>query len=156
MNVIVAEADLNNETHLEAIRMLTNAYAKDPMGGAEPLSDRELHNLVDGLKKMDHALTFLAYAGGDPAGIANCFRGFSTFEASPIINIHDFAVLSEYRRQGVGRQLLEAIQRKARNMKCCRLTLEVRSDNIAAQQLYKQFGFEKGSPPMWFMMKEFY
>lgn len=156
MNLVVSEASYRDKNQIEAIKMLANAYAEDVMGGGESLTDEELKNMIEGLKKSGNALTFLAYVDGAPIGIANCFVGFSTFEACSILNIHDFAVLPGYRRRGVGKALLEAIQKKARKIKCCRLTLEVRSDNMAAQQLYKQFGFEKGSPPMWFMTKEFY
>lgn len=156
MEVSIFEADYGNPRHLSHIKEMTNVYARDDMGGGEPLSDKELNNMLRGLVEVDQAVTFLACSGNQPVGIANCFVGFSTFEARPVINIHDFAVVPEYRRRGVGMNLLEAIQRKARKLKCCRLTLEVRSDNIAAQHLYKQFGFERGSPPMWFMTKEFY
>jgi len=39
-----------------------------------------------------------------------CFRGFSTFAAAPLINVHDLAVVPGFRGQGIGRRLLEAVE----------------------------------------------
>ena len=39
--------------------------------------------------------------------------------------------------------LLERIEAKARELKCCRLTLEVREDNLVARGLYRKAGFEE-------------
>ena len=48
----------------------------------------------------------------NPVGAAVCFIGFSTFAAKPLINIHDFVVLPAARGKGVGRRLLEAVEKK--------------------------------------------
>ena len=39
--------------------------------------------------------------------------------------------------------LLERIEAKARELKCCRITLEVREDNRVARRLYRKVGFER-------------
>jgi ribosomal protein S18 acetylase RimI-like enzyme len=67
--------------------------------------------------------------------------GFSTFAARLLINIHDLAVIPEYRGRGIGRLLLEAVEAKGHELGCCKLTLEVREDNQRAQRLYDKFGF---------------
>jgi ribosomal protein S18 acetylase RimI-like enzyme len=90
---------------------------------------------------MPTAHIFLAYAESRPVGIAVCFRGFSTFAAKQLINIHDLAVLPEFRGQGVGRKLLAAVEQKARELDCCKLTLEVQEHNQHARGLYESFGF---------------
>ncbi len=56
-------------------------------------------------------------------------------------NIDDLAVLPAYRRQGVGRQLLAEIERKARKMDCCKLTLQVQENNHPARLVYEAVGF---------------
>ena len=111
------------------------------MGAGEPLSADVRRALIPGLQQHPTTLIFLAYQGGKPVGIALCFRGFSTFAARPLINIHDFAVLSAHRGQGIGRRLLEAVECKAREMGCCRLTLEVQEDNHGARRVYAAAGF---------------
>ncbi|MDP7573186.1 MAG: GNAT family N-acetyltransferase, partial [Myxococcota bacterium] len=76
-----------------------------------------------------------------PVGVAVCFLGFSTFQARPLLNIHDLAVLPEWRGRGVGRALLAAAEDRARQRGCCKLTLEVQDSNRRALQLYERFGF---------------
>lgn len=155
MKVTLLEADFSNPSHCSDISFLTNSYAKDEMGGGEPLPEIVLDRMIDGLRQMDNAFTILAYLDEEPVGIANCFIGYSTFEAKSLINIHDLAVVPEVRGHGIGTKLLETVQRKARQLKCCKLTLEVRDDNPAIN-LYERFGFENGEPGMLFMTKEFY
>lgn len=45
-------------------------------------------------------------------------------------------------REGIGRRLLADLAWEARRRRCVGMTLEVRISNIAAQGLYRQFGFE--------------
>jgi ribosomal protein S18 acetylase RimI-like enzyme len=51
------------------------------------------------------------------------------------------AVRSEWRRQGVGRQLVQACLALARNARLEKVELEVFSDNVGAIRLYESFGF---------------
>jgi ribosomal protein S18 acetylase RimI-like enzyme len=69
------------------------------------------------------------------------FSAFSTFAGRPLLNIHDIHVIRPAQRRGVGRRLLEAVEAKARQLDCCKLTLEVYEDNTAARELYRKFGF---------------
>ncbi|HTE20053.1 MAG TPA: GNAT family N-acetyltransferase [Armatimonadota bacterium] len=141
MPVEIVEADLAREDHQQAVVDLINAYAMDPMGDGKPLPDEVRRALIPGLRRHPTTLIFLAYQEESAVGIAVCFRGFSTFAARPLINIHDLAVLPGHRGQGVGRLLLEAVERKARELGCCKLTLEVLENNHRARQVYGAVGF---------------
>ena len=140
-NVTVVEADLGDAGHQRDVVAMTAAYARDAMGGNSPLPDDVLRNLIRGLKTMPTTVIFLAYAGGKPVGIATCFMGFSTFAARPLLNIHDLAVVPEYRRRGISRRLLDAVEGKARTLDCCKLTLEVVDQNDRARKVYTAAGF---------------
>jgi ribosomal protein S18 acetylase RimI-like enzyme len=87
----------------------------------------------------------LAWSREQAIGVAVCFTGFSTFRAAPLINIHDLAVLPNLRRRGVGARLIAAVEAEARRRGCCKVTLEVRDDNVAAMRLYRRAGFGPGS-----------
>jgi ribosomal-protein-alanine N-acetyltransferase len=56
-------------------------------------------------------------------------------------HITTFGVHPEWRRRGVGRQLLVALAELSGEMRATRMTLEVRAGNQAAQELYRRFGF---------------
>lgn len=140
-SVTVARADLEAAEHQAAILALVDMYARDPMGGSRPLPAAVRADLIPGLQAHPTTLVFLAYAGERAVGIAVCFRGFSTFAAKPLINIHDLAVHPDFRRRGIGQQLLGAVERHARETGCCRLSLEVLEENAAARSAYHAFGF---------------
>jgi ribosomal protein S18 acetylase RimI-like enzyme len=149
-HLLISQADLQDEDDMAAIVALTEAYALDPMGLGEPLPEQISARLPETLRSVPGAIVLLARWSGKPVGIATCFTGFSTFMATPLINIHDIAVLPEVRSKGVGSALLKAVEAAAREMGCGKVTLEVREDN-AARRVYERAGFEYGEPKMYFM-----
>jgi ribosomal protein S18 acetylase RimI-like enzyme len=155
--VTVARADLDDPRHRRDVVEMINAYARDPMGRGADLPDDVRARLAAGLRAHPTALVFLAYDSLRPVGVAVCFEGFSTFAARPLVNVHDLAVIPEYRGRGVGRRLLEAVEAAARERGCCKITLEVLSSNHLAQRVYERAGFENldpgGCARMWFLEK---
>ena len=147
-------ADLANPAHQSAIVELLDMYSRDAFGDGQPLAAEARANLIPGLVQHGGARVFLAYEGGQPAGMAICLLGYSTFRARPLINIHDIAVHPDYRGQGVGRALLDAVENHAREQGCCKVTLEVRSDNERAMAAYRRAGFESTEPETWFWAKK--
>ena len=57
-------------------------------------------------------------------------------------HVTTFAVHPDWRRQGIGRQLLLNLAELSSAIGARRMTLEVRASNLAAQALYGAFGFE--------------
>ena len=141
--VEVIEADLERSEHQVAILELLDAYSRDPMGNGSPLPAEVRRELIRGLRDHPTTLVLLAYVDDAPAGLAVCFRGFSTFAARPLINIHDLAVVPEHRGRGVGRMLLDAVADKGRALGCCKLTLEVLEHNDRARRVYDAAGFRQ-------------
>ena len=63
-------------------------------------------------------------------------------------HITNLAVDPAYRRKGIGRALLEHLITEGKKRGVRFLTLEVRSSNLVAQQLYRKLGFyEAGVRP---------
>lgn len=142
--VRVCRADYANPAHAAAVVNLLDAYARDPMGGGEGLSDFAIANVVQSLAARSQAYSVLAFAGDDdstPVGLVNCIEGFSTFACKPLVNVHDVAVLSGYRGQRIGERMLALAEEMARARGACKLTLEVLSGNAGAQRLYQRVGF---------------
>lgn len=145
MHAQIVEADLDCPEHREAVLALTAAYALDPMGNGGPLPPDSLERLIGALRAHPTTLIFLAYVDQRAVGIATCFLGFSTFAARQLVNVHDLAVLPEYRGRGISRELLAAVERKGRALGCCRITLEVLEGNARARGVYAQAGFAQAS-----------
>jgi GNAT superfamily N-acetyltransferase len=138
--VSIVEADLARPEHARDVVAMTQTYARDPMGNGAPLDAAIAARLVAGLAGHPTTMIWLAYDDDQAVGIATCFRGFSTFHARPLINIHDLAVAPGHRGRGIGARLLAAVEHKARELGCCRLTLEVLENN-PARHLYARVGF---------------
>ncbi len=120
---------------------LLDAYARDPMGAGHPLPEAVRTRLATDLAGLPGAHCLLAERGPEAVGFATCFVGYSTFQARPLLNIHDIAVVPQWRGRSVGKALLEAIAELARELGCCRITLEVREDNPPARAVYERAGF---------------
>jgi len=139
----IVEANLSLRADQEAVLAMVDAYSRDAMGDGKSLDPDVRTQLIPGLRRHPTTLIFLAFDGGQPIGAAVCFIGFSTFAAKPLINIHDFVVLPTSRGKGIGRQLLEAVETKAKQLGCCKLTLEVMDKNHQAVRMYQAAGFER-------------
>jgi len=141
MDIEVIQADYSNEQHEKDIPILLDAYALDPMGGGQALKNEVKEKLVKELAKLSHAFSVIAYVDNEPAGLVNCFEAFSTFACKPLINIHDVVVLDEYRGNGISQKMLDKVAQIAKSKDCCKMTLEVLSNNKIAKSAYSKFGF---------------
>lgn len=137
----IIEADLDSPEHARAIIDLLDQYARDPMGGGEPLAASTRENLIGELRKRNTAHIILALVDDKPAGLTNCFEGFSTFACRPLLNIHDVVVASEYRGTGLTRLMFNKAEELALKLGCCKMTLEVLEGNTVAQAAYRAYGF---------------
>ncbi|KOY02629.1 GNAT family N-acetyltransferase [Pseudomonas nunensis] len=142
--ILVLQASYTNPVHAEAICLVLNSYAEDPMGGGEPLDAEVLRQLPAELAKRPYAFSVLAFVGGEPAGLVNCFEGFSTFACRPLVNVHDVAVVPKFRGLGLSQKMLQKVEDIARQRGACKITLEVLEGNDVAQASYAKFGFAPG------------
>lgn len=143
----ICRADYANPAHADALLSLLDAYARDPMGGGQPLSEYAFANLIPALAARPQAFSVLAFgcagnAGKEiPVGLVNCIEGFSTFACRPLVNVHDVAVLPAFRGQRVAEKMLVMVDEIARERGACKLTLEVLQGNAGAIKLYHRVGF---------------
>ncbi|HRW72151.1 GNAT family N-acetyltransferase [Ottowia sp.] len=137
----VRRADYSAAADRAALIGLLDAYAQDRMGGGEALPADVRARLCDDLARHPLAVSFIAWLGDQPVGLANCFEGYSTFKARPLLNVHDMVVHPAHRARGIGQALLAACEAHARERGCCKLTLEVLSGNQRAMRSYAHFGF---------------
>ena len=143
MSVTVSAVDLNDENHAAELLRLLDGYARDPMGGGSSLSDFTRANLISRLRLLTNFHAGLAWdeTSHRAVGLINCIVGFSTFAAAPLLNVHDVVVESGSRGKGVGAALMVYAERLAHELRCCKLTLEVLSENHIAQRAYARAGY---------------
>lgn len=145
--------NLEDKSHCSNLLRLLNEYMRDEMGTGKPMPEDLEGKIIEGLKSHAGYVGFFVCVGDEFAALANCNLNFSTWQAKPLINIHDFIVSSVCRNQGIGMFLLKGIEKFALQKGYCRINLEVRHDNIKAQNLYHKAGYMECSPPNYFWEK---
>jgi ribosomal protein S18 acetylase RimI-like enzyme len=134
-------ADYRNSDDARTLVSLLDAYASDPAGGGEPLSDFAKSHLAPALASRPQAFSVLAFDGAQAVGLINCIEGFSTFACRPLVNVHDVVVLASHRGRRIGELMLALVQELAQARGACKLTLEVLDGNRSALALYQRCGF---------------
>ncbi len=82
----------------------------------------------------------IAEWNGEPAGFALYFFNFSTFVGRPGLYLEDLFVRPPRRQHGIGRALLRALARIARERNCGRMEWAVLDWNEPALKFYKSLG----------------
>ncbi|HYS25032.1 MAG TPA: GNAT family N-acetyltransferase [Vicinamibacterales bacterium] len=101
----------------------TAAGVRDALFGAHPAAE-----------------VLIAYADDRPAGFAVFFHNFSTFLGRRGLYLEDLFVKPEFRRLGIGRELLTALARIAVERGCGRFEWSVLDWNAPAIEFYKRLG----------------
>ena len=94
--------DLNNKGHCANLLKLLNDYMEDEIGLGKPMSETLGPRIIGGLKKHPAFCGFFAFVDGEYAALAICNINFSTWQAMPLLNIHDFVVSPAFRGTGAG------------------------------------------------------
>ncbi|TVV42587.1 GNAT family N-acetyltransferase [Thalassolituus sp. C2-1] len=134
-------ADLNNPLHASAMIEVLNHYADGIMGGGEKLSDFTRANLAAELARRPNVHVVLAFIDDEPAGLVISIEGFSTFSCKPLLNVHDVAVMEKFQGRGLSKRIMNKTEEIARELGCCKLTLEVLEGNKVAQNAYRSLGY---------------
>ena len=142
MSTEVKSVDYKDPVQAAALLELMNSFASDEMSGGVGLPAQVQKDLVSRMSERSYIHSAIAYVDGQPAGLINYLEGFSTFKARPLLNVHDVMVKSDFRGQGLSRQLFNFVFAVAKELGCCKVTLEVLENNEVAKQIYSRFGFE--------------
>ncbi|HKA32844.1 MAG TPA: GNAT family N-acetyltransferase [Candidatus Binatia bacterium] len=86
------------------------------------------------------AETLIGYADKEPAGFLLFFHNYSTFLGRPGLYIEDLFVLPQWRRRGLGTQLLTRAAEIAVERGCGRMEWSVLDWNEPAIAFYKKLG----------------
>jgi GNAT superfamily N-acetyltransferase len=84
----------------------------------------------------------LAFDGGEAVGLCVYFYEFSTWRGQPGVYVQDLYVAPAARGRGLGRELIEAVRRRAAQRGARYVKLTVYDRNPAALAFYHAMGFE--------------
>ena len=86
---------------------------------------------------------FVARQDGETIAMASVLFTISTAEGGLVGLLEDVIVAPPYRRQGIGRQLLDHVLQWCRQQGLLRVTLLTDHDNLAAFAFYERAGFSR-------------
>lgn len=145
MSINVIDLDFDSPQQVAQWLKILSTYSQEAGGGNQEIATAALEKLPGMLKGLANSHVLLAMNHDQAVGAAVCLGGFSTFKAQPVLNVHDLAVLPAHRGKGIGTALLDAAEARARELGCCKVTLEVIESNEGARRLYGRQGFESPS-----------
>ncbi|NCV05652.1 MAG: GNAT family N-acetyltransferase [Betaproteobacteria bacterium] len=140
--IIIVSVDPRRSDHAHDLLQLLDLYASGPSGRGYGLEDHAKARLCELLAEQAHYRGWLAYRDHEALGLVNAFLGISSFRAMPLLNIHDICVHPKAQRTGIGRALLDHVEKAAVSEACCKITLEVLEGNHAAVAAYVKAGFK--------------
>jgi ribosomal protein S18 acetylase RimI-like enzyme len=97
--------------------------------------------LPQGVETPD-VLLLLVETPGAAGPIGHLWLSISREATPPTGFIYDVFLAEPYRGQGLGRQAMQALEERAREMGLARLSLHVFADNAPARGLYQALGYE--------------
>lgn len=152
MNILIREIDEQNlqfvdrfdDTFIVSSKLILRAEnngIRYEVVSVPPYEKKYPHNEVDPRAWLNHPdqTIFFAYADDQPAGqifLKKYWNGYAYVE--------DLAVDVSYRRQGLGRALIQRAIAWAREKNLPGVMLETQDNNAAACRLYENCGFELG------------
>lgn len=93
------------------------------------------------IHELDHDISFFYVAQEEESGRVAGYIIFWVVEET--MELHNIAVAPEFKKRGVGKQLMQFMMATAKERNVEEVFLEVRASNRRAIEVYEGFGFER-------------
>lgn len=101
---------------------------------------------IDARLENNESVIFVALDGGEPVGFTQLYPKYSSARLTKNWILNDLFVDENYRKQGIGEQLIKTVMGFAKTEGSSFVQLETAVDNYIAQSLYETIGFKKQEP----------
>ena len=130
-----------NLSHLEEVAKLFNQYR---IFYDMPSAPEACKDFIQNRIEKEESVIFIAInEGGETTGFTQLYPSFCSVELKPILYLYDLYVAPHFRREGIGKALMQRSKEYAEQINADRLTLETATDNVIAQALYESIGYER-------------
>ena len=108
-----------------------------------PAEPEHVERRLERIASLPHARVLVAVSGGELVAVA-AFQPIELLHRTqPQCRITGLVVRADRRREGIGRRLIEAIERMAHELGCFRLELTTRPERPDALPFYAALGFSE-------------
>lgn len=108
----------------------------------EPDLEGALAFLMARFENKDSVI-YTSSEGSRLAGFVQLYPSYSSVSMKSIWILNDLFVAEPYRRKGIARELLEAVNKHAQTTEALRIQCATQIVNVAAQRLYESLGYLK-------------
>ncbi len=143
--------------------MIRRATVKDALQLAEQAcllwpdnTVQQMRESMEALVSREDAACFLAYAGEQVIGFAQCQLRHDYVEGTettPVGYLEGVYVADGYRQKGIARELLTACERWASGCGCSEFASDCELDNVQSLQFHLNVGFEEANRIICFTKK---
>ena len=124
--------------HLDALNSLFEQYRL--FCGADKNTRASSRFLKQRIKHKD-SIILLAFMNQEPAGFVQVFPSFSSIALQTVWVLNDLFVTDSFRRKGIAKKLVAAVEKKANSENIFSVRLSTRNNNREAQSLYSVLGY---------------
>lgn len=112
----------------------------------QPSAPEKYRHYLEQRLTNNEATVFIAYNKDNKAmGFVLNYFSFSSVSLGKVVVLNDLFIASEYRKQGVAKQLINSAISFAKELGAVRVDIATAQDNLPAQALYEKMGFIKNS-----------
>lgn len=115
--------------------------------------ETEARRFLEARIKNKDSTIFIAFYNGSPAGFTQLYSTFSTVSLKPIFILNDLYVYNEFRKKGIGEELLNSAKNYCILLDYKGLALETAINNHA-QKLYERLGWKKNTSSLYYFWKD--
>lgn len=101
---------------------------------------------IDARLENNESIIFVAMDADKPVGFTQLYPTYSSARLSKNWILNDLFVDSDYRKQGIGEELIKTAMSFAKGQGSTFVQLETAINNHTAQRLYETIGFKKQEP----------
>lgn len=101
---------------------------------------------IDARLKNNESVIFVAMDADKPVGFTQLYPTYSSARLTKNWILNDLYVDSNYRKQGIGEELIKTAMSFAKGQGSTFVQLETAINNLTAQRLYETIGFKKQEP----------
>ena len=111
-------------------------------------TDEHVTETYEAMRDDDCYVTFVAEAGGSIVGLATAVKVLAIGHPGGYVKMNGIGVLPEYRRQGIGKRLMEQVEQFAVEQGAPYVGLASGINRVEAHAFYGNSGYKKTS--FWF------
>jgi len=110
----------------------------------EPADSKLAKKFIGENIRKNKSIVFIARdRDGSALGFTQLYPSICSVAARPFLTLYDLYVTSDARQRAVGRALMEQARKYAVKTRASRIDLETAVDNLQAQALYEDLGYER-------------